>query len=561
MKYRNEKTACSLLFWIGFFLLTAGCREIVIPGPSLPGDEETGRIAFQINLDTPELETRWNGDMTYEVGNQLEREVQKVRLVLYGLNEENTWVVKYTYDYNIRSLNANADNDWDSFEQYDVTLGTKDHLFATSDQNSFITYARPVKRGNYKMLVLINPTRKTEEAASGISSAHNLYEITAVGNALSLFEDAVAFPYADGGDYNNLIHHKPSCGPAAIYEEEGVTHGYFLMSNHQGLVDIRAEKSAGHIYDDEEQANAHPVAVNVSRMVAKASVTKGGSYAVLPAGAQFNNLKWELDILNKMSFWMRQMTFLINSSGGKGVAETVENGTDRKALYAKDPNYSDWYADNRANLDVHFMRRKTASPTPTLGKDVANYNTEEERQVAYCLENTLDENGVCLEVTSRVLVSGNYVPLGFNPGESYFLFDGNIAIKRNDMIAYAANPSTIPAALGGLAGAIAFAKNEGYTFTNAELKNSFYVPSLGYYQNGINYYKIPIRHTGEKTDDAGEAAYGYYGMVRNNHYVVEINTVKGPGTPTIEEPDNGNIAFRVQINNWKNRQQGEDIGW
>ena len=92
-----------------------------------------------------------------------------------------------------------------------------------------------------------------------------------------------------------------------------------------------------------------------------------------------------------------------------------------------------------------------------------------------------------------------------------------------------------------------------------------------YFQKGVCYYNILIRH-----DDAITAtmAHGKYGVVRNNWYTLTINSVKQPGTPWIpdktdptnpENPGENNddneayLSVDITVNPWTTWNQGVDL--
>ena len=92
-----------------------------------------------------------------------------------------------------------------------------------------------------------------------------------------------------------------------------------------------------------------------------------------------------------------------------------------------------------------------------------------------------------------------------------------------------------------------------------------------YFQKGVCYYNILIRH-----DDAITAtmALGKYGVVRNNWYTLTINSVKQPGTPWIpdttdptdpEKPGENDddaeayLSVSITINPWTTWSQGVDL--
>ena len=92
-----------------------------------------------------------------------------------------------------------------------------------------------------------------------------------------------------------------------------------------------------------------------------------------------------------------------------------------------------------------------------------------------------------------------------------------------------------------------------------------------YFQKGVCYYNILIRH-----DDAITAtmAHGKYGVVRNNWYTLTINSVKQPGTAWIpdktdptdpENPGEDNddeeayLSVNITVNPWTTWSQGVDL--
>lgn len=83
--------------------------------------------------------------------------------------------------------------------------------------------------------------------------------------------------------------------------------------------------------------------------------------------------------------------------------------------------------------------------------------------------------------------------------------------------------------------------------------------------DGKAYYYIPIRHLA--TD---ETKLGYYGVVRNHHYKITLNSIKGFGTPvfnaakeidpTMPTYSNTYLAARVQVLQWRVVNQNVNLG-
>lgn len=83
--------------------------------------------------------------------------------------------------------------------------------------------------------------------------------------------------------------------------------------------------------------------------------------------------------------------------------------------------------------------------------------------------------------------------------------------------------------------------------------------------NGKAYYYIPIRHIA--TDPT---TVGYYGVVRNHHYKITLNSIKGFGTPvynpateidpTVPTYSNTYLAARIQVLQWRVVNQNVNLG-
>ncbi len=76
--------------------------------------------------------------------------------------------------------------------------------------------------------------------------------------------------------------------------------------------------------------------------------------------------------------------------------------------------------------------------------------------------------------------------------------------------------------------------NGGYVAATVEDELDYIVQ---YYQFGLNYYDIFIQH--DENEEIGHL--GRWGMVRNNHYTLTINSITGPGLPYIPDPTDPEI--------------------
>ncbi|MDH6357198.1 fimbria major subunit [Parabacteroides sp. PF5-9] len=368
---------------LGLALWLFSCTEASIIDPeNMPGDgthNGTGDIfslAMRIPLPDDYMYTR-----SYEGvnrGSVAEVLIEGVRMVLYEGG-----VVKYSLDLNIQ---LEPDND-----NIKVT-GDDVYIWATDGKRILIqTRARTFERGNYEMLVLINPNdvikAKTEKG--------------------DLFSELDA-PF----DTSDMYRYRTVGEGANSYKEAA----YFLMLNSQGPVRLNAK----YFYDTEEKAEINPAYISLERVAAKLECNYTGisdtrSTAVAPYGRfvmllDYNNqsaapwgddydipedctqcpvhgcngtfdrktkkcsakpylhtydglglvadrvrymvatdLSWEADIVNKKSNWLRQLTY---KAGGVVLEE--QGHLDRENFYAEDPNFSGISGSGSSNLNANF---------------------------------------------------------------------------------------------------------------------------------------------------------------------------------------------------------------
>ena len=65
------------------------------------------------------------------------------------------------------------------------------------------------------------------------------------------------------------------------------------------------------------------------------------------------------------------------------------------------------------------------------------------------------------------------------------------------------------------------------------------IAGIAFYKDGLNYYRVPIRHFSDEQIRQGADHYGYYGVVRNNTYVLFLRSISGYGSPSVIPPGDG----------------------
>ena len=266
-------------------------------------------------------------------------------------------------------------------------------------------------------------------------------------------------------------------------------------------------------------------------------------------------------------------------------------GGSADADYRKDPNYA------LAGFNVSQFNYLKVAADGSLPADFSSMTDSK-----YCLENTMADDAQTQAQTTAAVVSAVYTPNSFTAGESWFRLLGVTYKTLDDLQAVynAAKAAAAPDAAQAQtiilcdqfharisAAATAQGKTVGADFATVTIAELDAVANGGeyskpdataretvgveYFQKGVCYYNILIRH-----DDAitGTMALGKYGVVRNNWYTLTINSVKQPGTPWIpdttdptdpakpgENDDDAEayLSVNITVNPWTTWSQGVDL--
>lgn len=304
----------------------------------------------------------------------------------------------------------------------------------------------------------------------------------------------------------------------------------------------------------------------------------------------------------------------INASFG------INNESSYYRIYwAQDCNYigrgSTDVTDAANDFTTYYTNNGTVTPqAPAWNSGLATSTAD---NACYCLENTMDYNQQIDDRTTGVLIKTDY----------YTYFNGDTeAQKRSFFICGTSSTKYPEKQVGGgstSSGTDAFVdyvmkeanklitKTE-YQFTTNELQiktslasgtytnvadvftfnatsdeltaqqaavNTVVGGRISYYKDGKNYYYSSlIRHfnddEGVEVPAAGVTSVndytlkhlGRYGVVRNNWYEISINSVSGPGDPTIVPPSGnpddeaeGYINCTINVLSWAKRSQGVDL--
>jgi len=440
---------------------------------------------------------------------------------------------------------------------------------SSADRGEFITKAKQVVDQEYKLLVILNYTEDMKKA-------------TVEGKYYNAFEDVKTTTVAELS--------KTGSGGALKS---------IAMTNASGLVNVKKSHLYTSAADAENKDNAKPL-VQVDRILAKVTMAIATIDAseLYPNGGRLADAKWKLDITNKKTFWVRRQTYLapvLSGAANNTNQSTWKHETDggeykvRENFYAEDPNWDfisldrkeaeGGAAGNRDDLKAEF----DFEPTGTLPDFSGANELSTTATRNYVLENTMNAAEQWEDVTTRILIRGNFVPAGykgktFAENESYYLYGGSafsfdqIKTWYNDMD-NDNKEHPWPTAPAGLKDMIVKAVDAGrFGPKNAivEWTASGSFEGLSYYKNGISYYSALIRHFDDKLSSNEGAAvgvmnFGRYGVVRNNVYQVTLTKITGPGTPTIPDPegpddkDKKYLSTEIEVLPWVIREQNINI--
>ncbi len=375
------------------------------------------------------------------------------------------------------------------------------------------------------------------------------------------------------------------------------------------------------VYPTATAAEAKPAAhIYIERGVAKVTFVRPKTDASFTTDA-FSNGKgvatvtytmdgWNLDITNKSSFLVRHVnpdwnayktdiTGVTVTNPFRFVGHTEVHDGLYRTYWAEDPNYNSTPAG----------AFNTVTSVDDINKPFGEYKP------LYCLENTFNVDNQNQDATTRAIVRVK-VKINRTEGDFYTVNGGKTTLYSKDNLdnlvknaiitnadVVTANGGTAPNAtditlsysdlgdnvqkVDGITlrladGTFLSAKtnyNSILTAVNDAVKN------ITKYVDGYVYYPVRIKHFGDELTpwaqayDANittgkiypatkkeERYLGRYGVVRNNWYELEVNSIKGIGYAVIPPANNvpddvldQYISVKINILSWAKRTQSEDL--
>ena len=374
------------------------------------------------------------------------------------------------------------------------------------------------------------------------------------------------------------------------------------------------------IFPTEAQASSGEAAADiyVERGLAKVTLTTATKYEDVGGstyvGDKVKISNWALDVTNKKTFPIHNVDGLStdyadiwkNDAPATAAPSTpstqrfVDNSeaTAKRVYWGTDPNYKE------TNLSAETPESKKAR--------TENFNYIEKKDLTtkptdplYCLENTFNLANMVQGQTTRVIFKASYTPKGFTEedGKTFYKVGTSVALwKQKDLVDHikaavskvfsvtTTDDITINLAADG--NNITTAGNHVITAANFTVKGHDAVTKaeekavndkvgltekagISTYANGESYYIARIKHFGDALTpwNSGETYndnlkyLGRYGMLRNNWYELNVQSVSGPGYPdvpdvkpnTLDDEDDKYIKVSVKILDWAKRSQNVDL--
>lgn len=568
--------------------MTASCssnNELVNGGGNGSGENETGvsYASFSINLPTTSG-TRADDDPNFEHGSNYEYKVNDATLLIFKKGET-TKEGDCTF---VESAELGSMAPWKDPNETGVTT----HAKITAKLEAVD------KTDGYYALVLLN---------------------NGTGNNVK-----VTLPKK--GDTFSTWNVDTNKDKEATNKIANTDNGFYMANaplfnnnNVTTLVAIDKDK----IYPTEEEAAKNAATdVYVERGLAKVTLKTGtaatgktddnGAYTVDNGAYKDDKVtieNWALDVTNKKTFPIHNVDGLATAtdykeiwsntdtpagSNGATTQRFVDNkDTKAKRVYwGKDPNYSNTDADKTAlKAEFNYVKNEDVKVEPS--------------KPLYCLENTFNLDNMMQGQTTRVVFKAKYTPKGFTDGDTFYKIGKNTAIwKESDLKQEieAAVASVVSGAAGKITVTLNADKNDitaagthyitadNITVTDVEaetiekaitaintqlgLKESDKV-GISTYTGGESYYIARIKHFGDILTKWTSGTYGEknleylgrYGVLRNNWYELTVQSVSGPGYPSVPEvkpntPDDEDdkyISVSVKILDWAKRSQDVNL--
>lgn len=540
--------------------LAASCSENELVESGGTGANENGPhyATFTIKLPTTNG-TRAAGDPTYEDGTPNEYAVNNATLLVFrGEAGEKEADAEFVESRELGDMKP-----WTGVGDDPNVITTEANI--TAKLNNF----ESSYTGNYYAVIMLN---------NNMTGSNKKVKLPINGNTFSEWQKANVI--------NSMTSEVNGFYMANAVKVNGTTTSTLVtIDKNKVTTNESAAQSAATIY--------------VERGVAKVTMTAFSEMDVKGlTGDKVTITEWDLDVTNKKSYPVHNVDNYDAYGDYWGdiweeARFTSGHTTFNRAHWGIDPNYNTISNDKKYTDNFNYKAK-------TYDFSGAGDATAPK----YCLENTFSLGHMYQNQTTRVIMKATYVPSGLTAGETFYMFDGKSGYFTEGTLTtqistaitnagYTAADFSLPLTDMKKAGKhlltanditkVLGTQNVDETFldnVNAALGLSDNKKISTYYK-GVSYYIARIKHfgdtltpwnSGDPTYGTGEEAkkkyLGRYGMVRNNWYELQVNSISNPGSPDVpevnpdtpdDESDKYYINCSVRILSWAKRVHGIDL--
>ena len=509
---------------------------------------------------------------------------------------------------------------------YNVTLGSSvDSENHVTNRHSVIGEApMPVNDEQIYALAILNANGVfSVDGGDGSLKVNGNNVLTTTGNeTLSALQDAIATTAAECTTTGFMMLNAPLANTT--------TTSGFALSNVKTLVPVTVYESknlaengkVASIYVERVVAKVTLTGFTYANSKYTKNVTAANGDPF--HGDEVELQGWTLNYTNKTFKPVRDVDAIKTWLGNDyGVVSRFlgDSGVDGEALYriywAEDGNYNVSYDGESDDTDAKKAFNVFTDPTDrniSWNANTADNKTDSDKDYAlYCLENTMDYDKQVTNQTTSLILKTKYIanPDATGTGaQNFFMYGTQEATYTQTQ--FLTNVGTALSLSGGTTASLKGGATGGtYTYIPSgstagvgdylnkkdvkdliEITNgtspettSFLtdeqaktlITKLGeikFFKDGDSYYNVVlIRHFYDdetKWEGGGytEKHLGRYGVVRNNWYEIKVNTISGPGEPTIVDdtenpnPDDekeGYIKCQINVLSWAKRSQGVEL--
>lgn len=540
--------------------LAASCSENELVESGGTGANENGPhyATFTIKLPTTNG-TRAAGDPTYEDGTPKEYAVNSATLLVFrGEAGEKEADAEF-----VESVELGDMKPWTGVDDDPNVITTEANI--TAKLNNF----ESSYTGNYYAVIMLN---------NNMTGSNKKVQLPINGDTFS--------DWQKGNVINSMASEVNGFYMANAVKVNGTTTSTLVtIDKNKVTTNESAAQSAATIY--------------VERGVAKVTMTAFSEMDVKGlTGDKVTITAWDLDVTNKKSYPVHNVDNYDAYGDYWGdiweeARFTSGHTTFNRAHWSIDPNYNT--ISNDKKYPDNFNYKPKTYDFSGAGDATAP---------KYCLENTFSLGHMYQNQTTRVIMKATYVPSGLTAGETFYMFDGKSGYFTEDILTtqistaitnagYTAADFSLPLTDMKKAGkhlltANDITKTSGSVEVNDEFLGKVNAAlglsdnkKISTYYEGVSYYIARIKHFGDALTpwNSGDPTYGTgaeakkkylgrYGMVRNNWYELQVNSISNPGSPDVPEvnPDSPDdegdkyyINCSVRILSWAKRVHGIDL--